>query len=643
MTTSSSLGLRSLLPRSLPCHGATRTVSRTTSWAQGMGLPKLRLSASCSWLKHTNWLRSRSAVSVVSPVAAAVSADGNDAGEDDEDEFSEEVLEKEAAKVAKAYSRSLLEQIREEDEAEASGGRKRRKPKVEVEDVEESRIPDNLLPKVAIVGRPNVGKSALFNRLAGGDVAIVHDEPGVTRDRLYTRAFWGEQEFMLVDTGGVLTVPSSGVTTTDGIAITTGGGSDAVVQALKEAAAAGLPALIEKQAAAAVDDADSIIFVVDGQTGPTSADIDIAQWLRKKHSDKRVTLAVNKCESPTKGLLQAAEFWSLGFTPIAVSAISGTGTGDLLDSVCLELENPEVPDDIPEEERPLAISIIGRPNVGKSSILNALVGEERTIVSPVSGTTRDAIDMEFTGPDGQLFQLIDTAGIRRRTAVASAASRSEYLSINRAFRAIRRSDVVALVIDAMTCVTEQDFRLGERIEKEGKACVIVVNKWDTVPDKDSQSTYWYDIDVRERLRGLDWAPIVYTSATSGQRIQRILDAASEAGKERCRRLTTAVLNQVVQEALTLKQPPTSHGGKKGRVYFCTQAAIRPPTFVFFVNDAKLFPELYRRYMEKQLRVNVGYPGTPIRLLWRSKKKTERSKPANAATRSKPAYSSRRYN
>ncbi|BFI29580.1 GTPase [Marchantia polymorpha subsp. ruderalis] len=643
MTTSSSLGLRSLSPISFLSHGNSRAISRPASWAPGMGFLKLGLSASCSRIKHTNSLRSRFAVSVVSPVAAAVSADGNDDGEDDEDEFSEEVLEKEAAKVAKAYSRSLLEQIREEDEAEASGGRKRRKPKVEVEEIEESRIPDNLLPKVAIVGRPNVGKSALFNRLAGGDVAIVHDEPGVTRDRLYTRAFWGEQEYMLVDTGGVLTVPSSGVTTTDGIAITTGGGSDAVVQALKEAAAAGLPALIEKQAAAAVEDADSIIFVVDGQTGPTSADIDIAQWLRKKHSDKRVTLAVNKCESPTKGLLQAAEFWSLGFTPIAVSAISGTGTGDLLDSVCLELTNPEVPDDIPEEERPLAISIIGRPNVGKSSILNALVGEERTIVSPVSGTTRDAIDMEFTGPDGQLFQLIDTAGIRRRTAVASAASRSEYLSINRAFRAIRRSDVVALVIDAMTCVTEQDFRLGERIEKEGKACVIVVNKWDTVPDKDSQSTYWYDIDVRERLRGLDWAPIVYTSATSGQRIQRILDAASDAGKERCRRLSTAVLNQVIQEALTLKQPPTSHGGKKGRVYFCTQAAIRPPTFVFFVNDAKLFPELYRRYMEKQLRANVGYPGTPIRLLWRSKKKTERPKPANAATRSKPAYSSRRYN
>ncbi|KAL2635903.1 hypothetical protein R1flu_007382 [Riccia fluitans] len=629
--------------RNLSFSGLRRVVADRLFGFAGIQreLTGLNGGANASSSRRAGTIAGSGKVPAFSPIASATSTISSDDEEDEE--LSVDLLEMEAAKVAKDYARTLLEQIREEDETETTGGRKRRKQKVDLEQVEEFRIPDHLLPKVAIIGRPNVGKSALFNRLAGGDVAIVHDEPGVTRDRLYTRAFWGEQEFLLVDTGGVLTVPSSGITSTDGIAITSGGGEDAVALALKEAKDAGLPALIEKQTAAAVEDADSIIFVVDGQTGPTSADIDIAHWLRKKHSDKRVTLAVNKCESPTKGLLQATEFWSLGFTPIAVSAISGTGTGDMLDSVCLELQKPEViADDIPEEERPLAISIIGRPNVGKSSILNALVGEERTIVSPVSGTTRDAIDMDFTGPDGQVFKLIDTAGIRRRTAVANAASRSEYLSINRAFRAIRRSDVVALVIDAMTCVTEQDFRLGERIEKEGKACVIVVNKWDTVPDKDSQSTYWYDIDVRERLRGLDWAPIVYTSATSGQRIQRILDAATDAGRERCRRLPTAVLNQVVQEALTLKQPPTSHGGKKGRVYYCTQAAVRPPTFVFFVNDAKLFPELYRRYMEKQLRSNVGYPGTPIRLLWRSKKKTERQKPANASSRPKSAYSSQRY-
>ncbi|CAM6129982.1 unnamed protein product [Calypogeia fissa] len=563
-----------------------------------------------------------------------------DNDDDDDEAISEEILEEEAARVAQQYARSVEEALRQEDEAESSGGKRKKRGRKENWDAgSELDVPDHLLPKVAIVGRPNVGKSALFNRLAGGDVAIVHDEPGVTRDRLYTRAFWGAHEFLLVDTGGVLTVPSSSSMGSDALAITSGGGSDAVTQALREAAAAGLPALIEKQAAAAVEDASSVIFVVDGQDGPTAADIDIANWLRRKHSNKRTTLAVNKCESPTKGRLQAAEFWALGFTPIAVSAISGTGTGDLLDSVCLKLQTPKVPEDFKEEERPLGIAIVGRPNVGKSSILNSLVGEDRTIVSPISGTTRDAIDADFTGPDGQMYRLIDTAGIRRRTAVASAGSRSEYLSINRAFRAIRRCDVVALVIDAMQCVTEQDFRLGERIEKEGKACVIVVNKWDTVPEKDSMSTYWYDRDVKERLRGLDWAPIVYTSATSGQRIERILETASAAGRERCRRLTTAVLNQVVTEAIGLKQPTIGRGGKKGRIYYCTQAAIRPPTFVFFVNDAKLFPELYRRYMEKQVRANVGYPGTPIRLLWRSKKKVEREHGSRNGPPRSPTYAS----
>ncbi|KAJ7526525.1 hypothetical protein O6H91_16G010200 [Diphasiastrum complanatum] len=290
------------------------------------------------------------------------------------------------------------------------------------------------------------------------NVSIVHDEPGVTRDRVYTRAFWEDKEFMVVDTGGVVSVPSSESQGSDALAITRGGGPVAVAQALKDAAAAGLPALIERQAASAVEEALAIIFVVDGQAGVNASDLDIAEWLRKKHSNKFITLAVNKCESPVKGLLQAADFWCLGFTPIPVSAISGTGTGDLLDDVCAHLTSLEMRDDLDNKEKErLAIAIIGKPNVGKSSILNALVGEERTIVSPVSGTTRDAIDTEFTGPNGKLFQLIDTAGIRRRAAVAAAGSKTESLSVNRALQAIRRSDVVALVIDAMDCVTEQVF------------------------------------------------------------------------------------------------------------------------------------------------------------------------------------------
>lgn len=575
----------------------------------------------------------RSAISAVQIVASVV----EDGEEEEEEELPVEVYEKVAKDVAEEYSRDLYEQMRRED-AGLKGKVKKGKKRAgkEVYD-SELRIPDHLLPKVAIVGRPNVGKSALFNRIAGGDIAIVHDEAGVTRDRLYTRAFWSTHEFMLVDTGGVLTIPGEG---SDAVAVTSGGGAEAVVRAVKEASDAGLPAMIERQAAAAVASANSIVFVVDGQSGLTAADIDIGGWLRRKHSDKKITLAVNKCESPTKGQLQAAEFWTLGFTPIPVSAISGTGTGDLLDLVCEDLK-PAEGELEEEEDKPTAIAIVGKPNVGKSSILNALVGEERTIVSPVSGTTRDAIDTDFASENGTQLKLIDTAGIRRRGAVAAAGSRTESLSVNRAFRAIRRADVVALVIDAMDCVTEQDFRLGERIAREGKACIIVVNKWDTVPNKDASSTVWYDRDVRERLRCLDWAPIVYCSASSGQRIKRILETAVAAGEERCRRLTTATLNQVVRDAVALKQPPTGRGGKKGRIYYCTQAGIKPPTFVFFVNDANLFPEIYRRYMEKQLRLNVGYPGTPVRLLWRSKQKNDRKEAPNrdASSRSSGKESS----
>ncbi|KAF6158607.1 hypothetical protein GIB67_040121 [Kingdonia uniflora] len=494
------------------------------------------------------------------------------------------------------------------------------------------QIPDHLLPRVAILGRPNVGKSALFNRLVGGNRAIVVDEPGVTRDRLYGRSFWGNHEFMVVDTGGVLTVSKSHPNVLEDLAITTTIGMDGIPLASREAAVARMPSMIERQATTAIEEASVIIFLVDGQAGLTAADVEIADWLRKNYSDKTTFLAVNKCESPRKGIMQASEFWSLGFTPLPISAVSGTGTGELLDLVCSELkivENSEEPDEL--ENYVPSIAIVGRPNVGKSSILNALVGEDRTIVSPISGTTRDAIDTEFTGPDGQKFKLIDTAGIRRRAAVASLGSTTEALSVNRAFRAIRRSDVVALVIEALACITEQDCRIAERIEKEGKGCVIVVNKWDTIPNKNQQTALYYEQDVREKIRNLDWAPIAYSTATAGHSVEKILVAASTVEKERSRRLSTATLNQVVQEALAFKSPPRTRGGKRGRVYYSTQAAIRPPTFVFFVNDAKLFPETYRRYMEKQLRTDAGFIGTPIRLLWRSRRKAERDEGRSAST------------
>ncbi|XP_064957433.1 uncharacterized protein LOC135608455 isoform X3 [Musa acuminata AAA Group] len=487
-------------------------------------------------------------------------------------------------------------------------------------------IPDHLLPRVTIVGRPNVGKSALFNRLVGGNRAIVVDEPGVTRDRLYGRSFWGDHEFMVVDTGGVMTFSRSQIDVMEELAITTTVGMDGIPLTVREAAVARMPSMIERQATAAVEEAAVLIFLVDGQAGLVAADMEIADWLRKNYSDKCVILAVNKCESPRKGLMQASEFWSLGFSPLPISAISGTGTGELLDLVCSELKAIEASDSNEEEENYIpSIAIVGRPNVGKSSILNALVGEDRTIVSPISGTTRDAIDTEITGPDGQKYRLIDTAGIRKRAAVASAGSTTEVLSVNRALRAICRSDVVALVIEAMACITEQDVRIAERIEKEGKGCVIVVNKWDTIPNKNQQTTTYYDQDVREKVRLLDWAPIVYSTAISGHSVDKIIADVGMVEKERSRRLGTSILNQVVQEALAFKPPPRTRGGKRGRVYYSTQAAIRPPTFVFFVNDAKLFPETYRRYMEKQLRKDAGFPGTPIRLLWRSRRRGDKGK------------------
>ncbi|XP_038901228.1 GTPase Der [Benincasa hispida] len=556
-----------------------------------------------------------------------VDAEGEDPGEFD-DEFDDEdysidveALEEEAKDVLRDYSSSLSLELRIDDELNDQPETRRKKKR---NTTPRNLIPDHLLPRVAIVGRPNVGKSALFNRLVGGNRAIVVDEPGVTRDRLYGRSFWGNNEFMVVDTGGVLSVSKTQNDVMEELAISTTIGMDGIPLASREAAVARMPSMIERQATAAVEESSVVIFLVDGQAGLTAADEEIAYWLRRNYSDKFTILAVNKCESPRKGMMQASEFWSLGFTPLPVSALSGTGTGELLDLVCSRLQKIESPDDLHEEEDYIpAIAIVGRPNVGKSSILNALVGEDRTIVSPISGTTRDAIDTEFTGQDGQKFRLIDTAGIRKRAAVASSGSMTESLSVNRAFRAIRRSDVVALVIEALACITEQDCKIAERIEKEGKGCLIVVNKWDTIPNKNQQTAMYYEQDVREKLRCLDWAPIVYSTAIAGHSVDKIITAASAVEKERSRRLTTSILNQVLQEALAFKAPPRTRGGKRGRVYYCTQAAIRPPTFVFFVNDAKLFPETYRRYIEKQLRADAGFPGTPIRLLWRSRRKMER--------------------
>ena len=470
----------------------------------------------------------------------------------------------------------------------------------------ERQIPDELLPRMCIVGRPNVGKSALFNRIIGKKVAIVYDYPGVTRDRLYTRANWGGRDFMLVDTGGLMSKAEE---------LEDMGQREAAIRSISEKF---LPTAIERQAAAAVEESDSVIMVVDGQTGPTASDEEVLMWLRQSHPGKAVTLAVNKCENVGKADEQASVFWEFGIEPIAVSAISGSGTGELLDLAVQGLPPPLGHGDMEEAVVPVSMAIVGRPNVGKSSLLNSIVGKERSIVSSMAGTTRDAIDTDIDMPDGRRFKLIDTAGVRKRASIASGKDGAEPLSVERAFHAVRRAEVAVLVIDATEGVTQQDFRLSEYVAAEGRACVVVVNKWDQVPDKGDRTLSDFEANVRAELRPVEWANIVFTSALTGQRVKRVLDAATAAAEEHRRRITTATLNMVIQDATGWRAPPSTGQGRRGRVYYGTQAGVKPPTFVLFCNDPKLFPDDYRKYMERQFREQIGYPGSPLRIFYRGK-------------------------
>ncbi|MBD0263983.1 MAG: ribosome biogenesis GTPase Der [Tolypothrix sp. T3-bin4] len=452
------------------------------------------------------------------------------------------------------------------------------------------------LPIVAIIGRPNVGKSTLVNRLAGQQSAIVHDEPGVTRDRTYLPAYWGDREYLVVDTGGLVFNDETEF----------------------------LP-LIRQQATLALSEASAAIFVVDGQLGLTSADEEIAEWLRVQTVP--VLLAVNKCESPEQGLVQASEFWQLGLgEPFPVSGIHGNGTGELLDELINHLP---IVENIPENNE-INVAIIGRPNVGKSSLLNAFVGEERAIVSPISGTTRDAIDT-VVERNGQIYRLIDTAGIRKKKHIEYG---TEFFSINRAFKAIRRADVVLLVLDAVDGVTEQDQKLAGRIIEEGRACIIVVNKWDVV-EKDSYTIYDYEKVLQQNLHFTDWAETIFVSAVTGQRVEKILELVNTAAESHKRRVSTSVINEVLEEAVSWHSPPASRGGRQGKIYYGTQVTSQPPTIALFVNEAKRFNENYRRYIERQFRQQLGFKGTPIRLLWRSKKVRDmESGSVNRATRVK---------
>jgi len=451
------------------------------------------------------------------------------------------------------------------------------------------------LPIVAVIGRPNVGKSTFVNRLAGDKQAIVYDQPGITRDRTYRPAFWLDRDFQIVDTGGLVFDDDTEF----------------------------LP-LIRQQALAALVEASVAIFVVDGQFGLTEGDREIAEWLRRQSVP--VLLGVNKCESIEMGATQAAEFWQLGLgTPYPISAIHGSGTGELLDELITHL--PPVDELVEDDE--IKIAIIGRPNVGKSSLLNAMLGENRSIVSPISGTTRDAIDTTIER-NGKNYRLIDTAGIRRKKNVDYGA---EFFSINRSFKAIRRSDVVLFVIDVIDGVTEQDLKLAGRIIEDGRAVILVINKWDAI-EKDTGTINQYRKEILARLYFMEWAQIIFVSAMTGQRVNKILAMVDVAAESHRRRVSTSVINEVLEEAVSWHSPPTSRQGKQGRIYYGTQVTAQPPTITLFVNDPKRFNDNYRRYIDRQFREQLGFTGTPVKLIWRGKKMRELERGANKATKVK---------
>jgi GTP-binding protein len=432
-------------------------------------------------------------------------------------------------------------------------------------------------PMVAVVGRPNVGKSTLINRLAGERYAIVHDMPGVTRDRLYLDAHWNGREFSVIDTGGI--VP---------------GDTDELLRSVAD------------QAQIAIEEADAILFVVSGRDGVTPVDTEIAQSLRQ--TKKPVFMVINKLDN-AEDAWRATEFYEMGLgDPYAVSALHGIGTGDLLDAVVGTFAPPSADDD-PDV---MKIAICGRPNVGKSSICNALLGEERSIVSDVSGTTRDAIDSRVK-VNGKHYMLIDTAGIRRKSKVDYGV---EQFAVVRSLKAMERADVVIIVIDATTGVTEQDQRIAGLAHDEGKAVVVCVNKWDAVP-KDEHTMPGYAEKVRKELYFVNYAPIVFTSAGTKKRLWNLFEVAESAAEENQRRIPTGVLNQVLNEAFALNPPPTDKG-RTVRLKYVTQAGVKPPTIVMFVNNPKLMRDTYLRYLESKLRAAFGFSGTPLRLILRGR-------------------------
>lgn len=434
-------------------------------------------------------------------------------------------------------------------------------------------------PLVAIVGRPNVGKSMLFNKITGQRTSIVDDSPGVTRDRIYGKTDWNGREFSLVDTGGI-------EPTTD---------SEMLL-------------FMRRQAEIAIENADVIIMVTDLKVGVTAADQEVASMLLR--SKKPVCVAVNKCDSVGTTDPGFYEFYALGIGDVyEVSAIHGHGTGDLLD-FCTEHFPPQ--DDNEDESDVISVAIVGKPNVGKSSLLNRILGVERVIVSNVAGTTRDAIDSRFENEHGK-YCFIDTAGMRRKSKVDDDIERYSNM---RSIQAIDRADVCLIMIDAVEGVTEQDTKIAGLAHEAGKACVIVVNKWDLV-EKETNTMDKKTEEIRRDLSYMTYAPVLFLSALTGQRVDKLFELINMANEFSCMRITTGMLNNVLADATSRVQPPTDKG-RRLKIYYMTQIGVKPPHFVIFCNDARLFHFSYQRYLENQLRTTFGLQGTPIKITIRQK-------------------------
>ena len=439
-------------------------------------------------------------------------------------------------------------------------------------------------PLVAIVGRPNVGKSTFFNKMAGRRIAIVEDTPGVTRDRVYADCTWQNYAFTLIDTGGI--DPTS---------------DDPLLKQMR------------RQAEIAIETCDVILFFVDGRQGVTADDELVADMLRR--SGKPILLVVNKVDSVNQ-FNDVYDFYSLGIgDPIGISSVNLMNIGDLLEEICKFFPDPEQEE---EQDGPVQIAVVGRPNAGKSSLTNRILGQERVMVSDIAGTTRDAIDTEFED-QGERYVIIDTAGIRKRKSIEYQSL--ERFSVVRALAAIDRCDVALLMIDATQGVTEQDSKIAGYVDEQGKAAVIVVNKWDAV-EKETGTMEEFTKKIRENLKFMDYAPILFLSALTGQRVNKLMDLVRSVYGQYTRRVPTGLLNDILIDAQTALQPPAT-SGRRLKIYYATEQAVKPPTFILFVNDEELMHFSYERYLENHFRKSFGFEGTPLRFILREKKNDDK--------------------